>query len=76
MELRWISIDIIEGHVAVLDRSDVDTDQIMPKQFLKRIERTGYASPFFYHWFRSGGSIEPQAHPILVTGLEGSGLSR
>ena len=34
----------VTGKVAVLDRADVDTDQIIPKQFLKRIERTGYGS--------------------------------
>ena len=43
-------IEIIEGRVAVLDRADVDTDQIMPKQFLKRIERTGYGEFLFYDW--------------------------
>ena len=47
-------IDIIEGHVAVLDRADVDTDQIIPKQFLKRIERTGFGEFLFYDWFRIG----------------------
>jgi 3-isopropylmalate/(R)-2-methylmalate dehydratase small subunit len=35
---------------AVLDRADVDTDQIMPKQFLKRIERTGFGEFLFYDW--------------------------
>ena len=40
----------IEGRVAVLDRADVDTDQIIPKQFLKRIERTGYGDFLFYDW--------------------------
>jgi 3-isopropylmalate/(R)-2-methylmalate dehydratase small subunit len=35
---------------AVLDRPDVDTDQIIPKQFLKRIERTGYGEFLFYDW--------------------------
>jgi 3-isopropylmalate/(R)-2-methylmalate dehydratase small subunit len=35
---------------AVLDRPDVDTDQIVPKQFLKRIERTGYGEFLFYDW--------------------------
>ena len=34
----------VSGPVAVLDRTDVDTDQIIPKQFLKRIERTGFGS--------------------------------
>lgn len=33
-----------------LDRSNVDTDQIIPKQFLKRIERTGFGKYLFYHW--------------------------
>jgi 3-isopropylmalate/(R)-2-methylmalate dehydratase small subunit len=40
----------ITGRVAVLDRADVDTDQIIPKQFLKRIERTGYGEFLFYDW--------------------------
>jgi 3-isopropylmalate/(R)-2-methylmalate dehydratase small subunit len=69
-------IDIIEGRVAVLDRHDVDTDQIIPKQFLKRIERTGFGEFLFYDWFRSG-EIELEPHPILVTGRNfGSGSSR
>ncbi len=38
------------GRVAVLDRADVDTDQIVPKQFLKRIERTGWADALFFDW--------------------------
>jgi 3-isopropylmalate/(R)-2-methylmalate dehydratase small subunit len=38
------------GKAAVLDRPDVDTDQIMPKQFLKRIERTGFGELLFYDW--------------------------
>jgi 3-isopropylmalate/(R)-2-methylmalate dehydratase small subunit len=38
------------GRVAVLDRSDVDTDQIVPKQFLKRIERTGFGEFLFFDW--------------------------
>ena len=45
-------IDVIEGKVSVLDRADVDTDQIIPKQFLKRIERTGYGDFLFYDWRR------------------------
>ena len=69
-------VDVIEGQVAVLDRADVDTDQIIPKQFLKRIERTGFGEFLFYDWFRSG-EIELQPHPILVTGHNfGSGSSR
>ena len=40
----------ISGGVSVLDRADVDTDQIIPKQFLKRIERTGFGEFLFYDW--------------------------
>ena len=36
--------------VAPLDRENVDTDQIIPKQFLKRIERTGYGDFLFFDW--------------------------
>jgi 3-isopropylmalate/(R)-2-methylmalate dehydratase small subunit len=39
-----------KGRVAILDRPDVDTDQIIPKQFLKRIERTGYGQFLFNDW--------------------------
>jgi len=39
-----------KGIVAPLDRSNVDTDQIIPKQFLKRIERTGFGEFLFYDW--------------------------
>jgi 3-isopropylmalate/(R)-2-methylmalate dehydratase small subunit len=46
-ELRQVS-----GRVAVLDRADVDTDQIIPKQFLKRIERSGYGAFLFYDWMK------------------------
>ena len=40
----------MSGKAAVLDRADVDTDQIMPKQFLKRIERTGFGEFLFFDW--------------------------
>lgn len=40
----------VSGPVAVLDRPDVDTDQIIPKQFLKRIERTGFGRFLFFDW--------------------------
>ncbi len=70
------AFEIVEGQVAVLDRADVDTDQIIPKQFLKRIERTGFGEFLFYDWFRSG-EIELEPHPILVAGRNfGSGSSR
>ena len=69
-------LDIIEGKVSVLDRSDVDTDQIIPKQFLKRIERTGFGEFLFYDWLRDG-EIELEPNPILVAGANfGCGSSR
>ena len=50
----------VEGRVAVLDRPDVDTDQIIPKQFLKRIERTGYGQYAFFDWrFDEDGNERP-----------------
>lgn len=42
------------GIVAPLDRANVDTDQIIPKQFLKRIEKTGFGDFLFYDWRRTG----------------------
>jgi 3-isopropylmalate/(R)-2-methylmalate dehydratase small subunit len=69
-------IDAIEGRVSVLDRGDVDTDQIIPKQFLKRVERTGFGEFLFYDWIRSG-EIELEPNPILLAGRNfGSGSSR
>jgi 3-isopropylmalate/(R)-2-methylmalate dehydratase small subunit len=69
-------VDVIEGKVSVLDRADVDTDQIIPKQFLKRVERTGFGEFLFYDWIRDG-EIELEANPILVTGRNfGCGSSR
>jgi 3-isopropylmalate/(R)-2-methylmalate dehydratase small subunit len=69
-------IGVIEGGVSVLDRSDVDTDQIIPKQFLKRVERTGFGEYLFYDWAKQPGWDLP-ANPILATGRNfGSGSSR
>ena len=69
-------VDIVEGDVSVLDRADVDTDQIIPKQFLKRVERTGFGQFLFYDWLRDG-EIELEPNPILVAGPNfGSGSSR
>ncbi len=48
------------GLVAAMDRSNVDTDQIIPKQFLKRIERTGFGQFLFYDWrFDTKGQPNP-----------------
>jgi 3-isopropylmalate/(R)-2-methylmalate dehydratase small subunit len=52
------------GIVTPLDRSGVDTDQIIPKQFLKRIERTGYGEFLFYDW-RYTGDGKPQPDFVL-----------
>ncbi len=69
-------IETIAGEVSVLDRSNVDTDQIMPKQFLKRVERTGFGEFLFYDWAKEPGWELPP-NPILVTGENfGCGSSR
>jgi 3-isopropylmalate/(R)-2-methylmalate dehydratase small subunit len=69
-------IDVIEGKVSVLDRNDVDTDQIIPKQFLKRVERTGFGEFLFYDWAKEPGWELP-SNPILVAGENfGCGSSR
>jgi 3-isopropylmalate/(R)-2-methylmalate dehydratase small subunit len=48
------------GLVATMDRADVDTDQIIPKQFLKRIERTGYGDFLFFDWrYLADGTPDP-----------------
>jgi 3-isopropylmalate/(R)-2-methylmalate dehydratase small subunit len=75
------------GHAVPLYRSNIDTDQIIPKQFLKRIERTGYGAFLFHDWrFSSDGSPigefvlnDPRHHgaSILITGENfGCGSSR
>jgi 3-isopropylmalate/(R)-2-methylmalate dehydratase small subunit len=69
-------IETISGKVSFLDRADVDTDQIMPKQFLKRVERTGFGEFLFYDWAKERGWDLPP-NPILVTGANfGCGSSR
>ena len=69
-------IVVIAGPVSVLDRADVDTDQIIPKQFLKRVERTGFGQFLFYDWAQEPGWDLPP-NPILVAGPNfGSGSSR
>ena len=69
-------VTVIEGGVSVLDRDNVDTDQIIPKQFLKRVERTGFGEFLFYDWAKEPGWELP-VNPILATGRNfGSGSSR
>jgi 3-isopropylmalate/(R)-2-methylmalate dehydratase small subunit len=51
-------LKIHQGLVYPLNRSNVDTDQIIPKQFLKRIERSGFGQFLFYHWrFDDNGNL-------------------
>ena len=71
-----------EGRMAPLDRANVDTDQIIPKQFLKRIERSGFGPFLFYDWRRNDPGFvlnrpEYEAATVLVTGPNfGCGSSR
>ena len=71
----------LTARAAVLDRPDVDTDQIIPKQFLKRIERTGYGDFLFYDWRKDPdfelNRPECDGARILLTGANfGCGSSR
>ena len=69
-------ITIVHGGVSVLDRDDVDTDQIIPKQFLKRVERTGFGEFLFHDWSQEPGWDLPR-NPILAAGRNfGCGSSR
>jgi len=72
---------VVSGRVAVVDRADVDTDQIVPKQFLKRIERSGYGEFLFYDWMKEPGfelrRPEYEGAAILLAGRNfGCGSSR
>ena len=75
------------GLVYPLVRSNVDTDQIIPKQFLKRVERTGFGQFLFYHWrFNDDGSLKTsfslndpkyEGASVMITGENfGCGSSR
>jgi 3-isopropylmalate/(R)-2-methylmalate dehydratase small subunit len=77
----------VAGRVAVIDRPDVDTDQIVPKEFLKRIDRTGYGEVLFNDWrYDEDGNERPgfelnravfRGASILLTGRNfGCGSSR
>jgi 3-isopropylmalate/(R)-2-methylmalate dehydratase small subunit len=74
-------VRVVTGRVAALDRANVDTDQIMPKQFLKRIERTGFGEFLFWDWAKQPdfplNRPDFQGAPILAAGPNfGSGSSR
>ncbi|ANU15824.1 3-isopropylmalate dehydratase small subunit [Planococcus maritimus] len=54
-------INEISSVLTPLDRKNVDTDQIISKEFLKRIERTGFGKYLFYHWrFKADGTPNPE----------------
>ncbi len=61
------AIETITGPVSVLMRDDVDTDQIIPKQFLKRVERSGFGEFLFYDWAKEPDWELPR-NEILVAG--------
>ena len=70
------AIETITGRVSVLMRDDIDTDQIIPKQFLKRVERTGFGEFLFYDWAKAPDWDLP-VNQVLVAGRNfGCGSSR
>ena len=80
-------ITVISGQMAPLPRANVDTDQIIPKQFLKRVERSGFGPFLFWDWAQDAeGELDPefilnrpeyQHAVVLVSGPNfGSGSSR
>jgi 3-isopropylmalate/(R)-2-methylmalate dehydratase small subunit len=68
----------VTSRAVVLDRPDVDTDQIIPKQFLKRIERSGFGEFLFFDWRKDPGfELNTQSGRILLAGRNfGCGSSR
>jgi 3-isopropylmalate/(R)-2-methylmalate dehydratase small subunit len=74
-------VSTVKGRLAPLPMADVDTDQIIPKQFLKSVERTGFGEFLFYDWRKRGDFVldrpEHRGARILVTGPNfGCGSSR
>ena len=68
------SFTVHTGIVAVLERDNIDTDQIIPKQFLKRIERTGYGDVLFFDWrFEHSGAPNP-AFPLNAPQYRGASI--
>jgi len=64
-----------QGVVATLDRANVDTDQIIPKQFLKRIERTGFGQFLFFDWrFLDDGKTENPDFELNRINVKGSSI--
>ena len=70
------AVETITGPVSSLMRDDIDTDQIIPKQFLKRVERTGFGQYLFYDWAKEPDWDLP-VNQVLVAGRNfGCGSSR
>ena len=68
-------IETITAPVTVLMRDDIDTDQIIPARYMKRVERTGFGEFCFHEWRANGLELPP--NPILVSGENfGCGSSR
>src|SRR3954447_25628272 len=68
-------ITVVEGGVTDLPRDDIDTDQIIPARYMKRVERTGFGEFCFHEWRANG--LELPSNPILVSGVNfGCGSSR
>ena len=69
------AIETITGPVTVLMRDDIDTDQIIPARYMKRVERTGFGEFCFHEWRAQG--VDIPSNPILVSGVNfGCGSSR
>jgi 3-isopropylmalate/(R)-2-methylmalate dehydratase small subunit len=69
------SFQVHHGIVATLDRANVDTDQIIPKQFLKRIERTGFGQFLFYDWrFLEDGTTPRPDFELNQPAMQGASI--
>ena len=68
------SFRVHTGIVAVLRRDNVDTDQIIPKQFLKRIERSGYGDALFFDWRYSGNGQLDSVFPLNASHCRGASI--
>jgi 3-isopropylmalate/(R)-2-methylmalate dehydratase small subunit len=68
-------VSTIEGAITFIDQEDVDTDQIIPARYMKRVERTGFGEYLFHEWRANGYDLP--VNPILVAGENfGCGSSR
>jgi 3-isopropylmalate/(R)-2-methylmalate dehydratase small subunit len=68
------SFTVHSGTVAVLQRDNIDTDQIIPKQFLKRIERTGYGDFLFFDWRYDREGMPDAAFPLNAPRYRGASI--